>query len=148
VSNAAFRSSLAAMVKKAQGNTELVVRGLALRTLRSLVMKSPVGDPVTWQHPAPPGYVGGQFRGNWFVQEVNAPVTTPEVDKDGGNTIAAGAIEIAHFHVGGKLYILNHLPYAQALEYGHSGQAPQGMVRITVEELETYLKEAAAEAVK
>jgi hypothetical protein len=33
-------------------------------------------------------------------------------------------------------WIYNNLPYAIALEYGHSRQAPNGMVRIALAEIE------------
>ena len=32
------------------------------------------------------------------------------------------------------IYISNALPYALPLEYGHSQQAPNGMIRVTVED--------------
>jgi hypothetical protein len=33
------------------------------------------------------------------------------------------------------IFITSNLPYMEALENGHSGQAPNGMVRITVAEI-------------
>ena len=41
-------------------------------------------------------------------------------------------------------YLTNKLPYAQALEYGHSQQAPSGMVRVSarmaLQELENAVR--------
>ena len=41
-------------------------------------------------------------------------------------------------------YLTNKLPYAQALEYGHSAQAPNGMVRVSarmaLQELENAVR--------
>ncbi len=34
-----------------------------------------------------------------------------------------------------KIFISNCCVYITSLEYGHSGQAPQGMVRVTIEEV-------------
>ena len=40
-------------------------------------------------------------------------------------------------------FIVNNLPYAIPLEYGHSTQAPNGMVRITVERFQQIVDAAA-----
>lgn len=39
-----------------------------------------------------------------------------------------------------KIYIQNNLPYAEALEFGHSQQAPSGMYGITIEKTRNLLK--------
>lgn len=126
--NAAFKQDLKAFVNRAQGNAEIVIRKIALSVLAALVRKSPVDT--------------GRFRGNWFVQEDVSSQQTDGTDKGGGGTIEVGAVKIASFKVGEKLYILNHLPYSIDLEYGGSQQAPNGMVRITVAEFEQYLAAA------
>lgn len=82
---------------------------------------------------APEGYVGGRFRGNWMFS-IGAPddTTTEEVDPSGTKStarITAGAIE---FKAGETCYITNSLGYAIPLEFGHSTQAPGGMVRVAV----------------
>jgi len=78
-------------------------------------------------------YVGGRFRGNWMFS-IGSPdnTTTDEVDPSGRKSTARivdGAIE---FKAGDTAYITNSLPYAVALEFGHSTQAPNGMVRVTL----------------
>lgn len=40
------------------------------------------------------------------------------------------------------IYIQNNLPYIVGLEYGRSTQSPQGMVRLTMQEVSTYIDEA------
>ena len=42
-------------------------------------------------------------------------------------------------------YIQNSLPYMQALEDGHSTQAPAGMVAITQTEFQDYIQKALGE---
>lgn len=132
--NAAFKKKLDVFVKQADSNLTLIVRKIALELLTSIVLKSPVDT--------------GRFRGNWFVQVDIAPVQTDATDKSGGQTIAAGSVQIGSFEYGGRIYILNHLPYSVALEYGHSGQAPAGIVRITVAEFQQYVAKIAAELKK
>lgn len=88
-------------------------------------------------------YVGGRFRGNWMFS-IGAPdnATTDETDPSGRKStarIVAGAIE---FKAGDIAYITNSLPYAIPLEFGHSKQAPGGMVRVTVARFQQIVLEA------
>ncbi len=88
-------------------------------------------------------YVGGRFRGNWMFS-IGAPdgSITDEVDPSGAKSMARirdGAIE---FQAGQTAYITNSLPYAIPLEFGHSTQAPGGMVRITVARFQQIVLEA------
>ncbi|WP_421526309.1 hypothetical protein [Pseudomonas yamanorum] len=92
---------------------------------------------------APAGYVGGRFRGNWMFS-IGTPnnATTEEVDPTGTKSTArvtAGAIE---FNAGDTCYITNSLGYAIPLEFGHSTQAPGGMVRVTVARFQQIVLEA------
>lgn len=118
-----------------------VVREIVLAVDRSLVEKSPVGDPVYWKSPAPPGYVGGRFRANWQYGETipEGELWNPIV----GPFPPSNTIEV-EAQAGGKThYLVNNLPYAQALEDGHSArQAPAGVVGITVLEFEPIVKAA------
>lgn len=129
--NDAFRRKLRLFFAKARENQELVVRKVALDLLTSLIYKSPVDT--------------GRFRGNWFVQQDTAAQTTEAVDTSGAETIARAQGQIARFRLGGTLYLVNHLPYGQPLEYGHSQQAPGGMVRITVAEFDQFITKAVGE---
>jgi hypothetical protein len=96
-------------------------------------MLSPVGNPELWKFPAPKGYVGGRFRANWqYGFNVTPSGTSENKDKEGEETIAKLSAGIAQVTgAAGIHYIVNNLPYAQALEYGHSTQAAAGMVGIT-----------------
>jgi hypothetical protein len=90
------------------------------------------------------GYVGGRFRANWHLSiDVVENVTFDEVDPTGQETIAALVSAISDFTAGQTAYLINNLPYAIPLEYGHSKQAPQGMVRVTLARFQSIVKEAA-----
>lgn len=117
-------------------------RYVALLALKGVVYRSPVGDPDLWRRPAPPGYVGGQFRGNWDVA-VGLPIVSASpkhIDPSGTATVAAGSSRIATgtegppFH---QIWVLNNLPYAVRLEEGWSTQAPGpgGIVEVTATEI-------------
>ncbi|WP_429820275.1 hypothetical protein [Ensifer sp. B1-9] len=53
--------------------------------------------------------------------------------------MAKGAAIIAAADPFQAIFITNNLPYATALEAGHSKQAPIGMVAVTFAELESML---------
>ena len=96
---------------------------------------------------APAGYTGGRFRGNWQVGLDAAPQgETGQVDKSGGKTLAAGTLVIERFRVGMQaVYFTNNVPYAYPLEFGHSSQAPGGMVRITAADFQRHFQAAVLE---
>ncbi|MGX1186671.1 hypothetical protein AB7M29_004350 [Pseudomonas sp. F-14 TE3623] len=92
---------------------------------------------------APQGYVGGRFRANWHLSiDVVENVTFDEVDPGGQATIAALVSAVSDFTAGQTAYLINNLPYAIPLEFGHSTQAPGGMVRITVARFQQIVQEA------
>ncbi|PBQ00329.1 hypothetical protein CCL17_16975 [Pseudomonas congelans] len=88
-------------------------------------------------------YVGGRFRGNWMFG-IGAPnnTTTEELDPSGSKSNARIANGVLEFHAGDVAYITNSLPYAIPLEFGHSTQAPGGMVRITVARFQQIVEAA------
>jgi hypothetical protein len=145
--NAKFVDDVKKFIANTKRREEQVVREVALALLRAVIVRSPVGNPDLWKNPPPAGYVGGHFRGNWFVQEDTAPQERGGTDASGEATISDGMVRIGQFKLGGKLYIVNHLPYGPRLEYeGWSSQTPNGMVRITAAEFQQYVAAAVARA--
>ena len=141
-----FAAEFGKLLKAAGDKAELVVKKSAISVLTSVEFKSPVGDPDTWSSPAPPGYTGGQLKANWNLSVESIDYTTT-TDKDpaGGDAVKRAELAIEDYKIGDKVFITNSLPYAYRLEYeGWSGQAPQGMVRITALEFEQYVREQAA----
>lgn len=139
------------LTKLFEGETEKAVvkatQKLALDALRGVVLKSPVGFPPNWKRPAPKGYVGGQFRGAWQLS-VGSPgsgITGRSRPGKAGSANAAGNAAadavpaLAALQAYQTVYIVNGLPYAERLEAGWSGQAPMGMVALTVQELNSVV---------
>ncbi|WP_205299983.1 hypothetical protein [Pantoea sp. Tr-811] len=89
------------------------------------------------------GYVGGRFRGNWQFS-IDSPATgeLDVVDRSGNETIAQLKAQVEALTIGQTAYIVNNLPYAIPLEYGHSTQAPAGMVRVTLANFQRIVDEA------
>lgn len=127
---------LSEWVRKAKGNVGKVKRGAALRLFSSVVLKTPVDT--------------GRARGNWQPSVGTAQSGTSEnADKSGAGVIAEiqnAAEKWARSEQDEAIYLVNNLPYIQALEEGHSTQAPHGMVRTTLLEFPGAVEDAVREA--
>lgn len=127
-----FELALRQFAEKAGERADAAVREVVFEISARLIYRSPVKT--------------GRFRGNWFYSLDSADrSTTSELVADAaaiyqGGAAAAfsttinklGAMPTAaagHVH-----RLQNNLPYAWPLEYGHSKQAPNGMVGLTVAE--------------
>lgn len=135
-----FSKDLEAFCKtEAPAKTNAIVRKFVMEVANRVVLRSPVGDPSKWEDEfkvvaanlgwTGEGYVGGRFRANWQYS-FGSPVkeAANEIDKSGGPTLdkirsRLGTAPFASVH-----WLANNMPYAQRLEEGYSGQAPQGIV--------------------
>lgn len=85
----------------------------------------------------------GRARANWqFSIDSPANASLDEYDKAGFNTIAKLVGEVQTLEAGQTAYIVNNLIYSIPLEYGHSRQAPTGMVRVTLARFQQIVSEA------
>lgn len=128
-----FADDINKFAKKAIKNGDQVVRKTVVDITKSIMEMSPVGDPSQWQYPhAPKGYSGGHFRANWQLSIGSLPSGIIDgIDKSGDKTLNK-ANALIPMDAAGKVYFFaNNLPYADALEHGHSKQAPYGMVGLT-----------------
>ncbi|MBO9717522.1 MAG: HK97 gp10 family phage protein [Pseudoxanthomonas sp.] len=124
-----FALRLNELIEQAKAAPDQVVRKVGLQIGARLVEQSPVDT--------------GRFRANWNVAFGRIdPLTTPSTDKGGGQTKERIRVLLNGWPVGSDIYFTNSLPYAIPLEYGHSKQAPLGMVRITVAEFQTFVDSA------
>ncbi|MBN8502804.1 MAG: hypothetical protein J0M19_16925 [Sphingomonadales bacterium] len=141
-----FALRLHELIEKAKESPEQVVRKVGLDIAESLIEKSPVGDPTLWKNDPPPGYVGGRFKANWNCAFGRIDtLTTPSTDKGGEKTKNRIRIQLNGWQGGQDIFLTNSLPYAIPLEYGHSKQAPLGMVRLTVTQFQTFIDKAVRE---
>lgn len=124
-----FSLEIGEFIRKAKLNTDTVIRKVGADALRSVVEKSPVDT--------------GRFRANWTVSYSPTDQTILGMDPTGIATINRGLALIQLMQPDrDELWISNSLPYARRLEYGYSGQAPQGMVRLTVREFRQFIDRA------
>ena len=125
-----FNREIDAFAKKIPGKAILLQKKVALEALRRLVSKTPV-DTV-------------RARGNWQVT-IGEPATgqVERLDINGAETIKEGLAAIADLPAYQVVWISNNVDYIERLEHGHSKQAPEGMLAVTVEELRAMFQEAA-----
>lgn len=131
---ARFRRDLTDFVRKTGISLDLVLRKLALDGFRKVLLRSPVDT--------------GRFRSSWRVA-VNGldDSVAEELPKDTASaagvsqgsdptpTEIARGNDILSARFGDTINITNNLPYAVPIEEGHSGQAPQGVLRLSFDEL-------------
>lgn len=132
-------------------------RMIVAEVLTGIVQRTPVGNNTRWQSNLkrlqqwqqnasktkgafvylPRGYVGGQARRNWQVT-IGSPATQPKQGQDatGQTALGEGYAVIAGITQPTRVWISNPLAYMEPLENGWSKQAPQGMVRRAVADIE------------
>lgn len=86
----------------------------------------------------------GRAKGNWQATIDKASNVKLDVeDKSGKVTIDKVAETTDKFELGHKIFLSNNLSYVQKLEYGSSKQAPKGMVRTSIQELNSIFDQMA-----
>lgn len=105
-----------------------LVRRLSLQVLRRVVLKTPVDT--------------GRARGNWIVAVNRIPQGIVEIEKLTRQeatdlSLSRGVPIIEKSKPFTAISIANNLPYIGVLEFGGSKQAPQGMVRVTLAEIQS-----------
>jgi hypothetical protein len=124
-----FALSLAEFAEQTKEAIDASLREIVIELGGSLIRMSPVDT--------------GRFRGNWqFSIEAPATGTLANDDPSGLDTAARIVGDSIVFRAGTTAFIVNNLPYAIPLEFGHSDQAPGGMVRITVARFQQIVAEA------
>jgi hypothetical protein len=143
-----YAVQLAKFAQKAADITDRVVRGVVMEIGTRIVDRSPVGDGTLWKSPPPKGYIGGRFRANWQYGNYSGAgipmADLPNIDKSGAASIARIAAGLPQKAAGMKHVLINNLPYAQALEDGHSTQAPSGMVGLVALEFPQIVRDVVA----
>lgn len=128
-----FTANVDRWINQVDQGLDDIVQEMLRAVHHDLVMGSPVDT--------------GRFRGNWQVTFDRIPLySVNRYDKDGNSTIAEGNAVIATLGQRGaavtSVYFSNMLIYANSLEYGHSKQAPNGVVGIVALRLRSYFANA------
>lgn len=126
-------SALKKSVEEMRKRVNLGMRAITLEGTKRIMMGTPVDI--------------GRARANW-----NGTVGEPDLSTDDNLTKAdvpgklkanQDAARKVDFYAGEVFVLANGLPYIEALEHGHSKQAPAGMVALTIAELQPLVAELA-----
>jgi len=124
-----FESDLKKFAEQIDVDVGKVVRRVALDLYAKITMRTPVDT--------------GRARASWGI-DVGRPSNYVAGERLGGSeniTQMAKLRAVTDKRLGETtIWLFNNLPYIVPLEYGHSGQAPNGMVRISVAEVEAELE--------
>lgn len=123
---------------KTQAKLDKVVQGVGLALAEEII----VGRDFSPGTPILTGYA----RASWWIsvdskdRTTTAPEPLAKGDKaskgmfgDGSEALSAALLSLLTARIGSHVYILNNCIYINTLEYdGHSKQAPEGFVRLTL----------------
>lgn len=125
-----FSADITRFIQRANGDIDRATREATVLLAQGVVLKSPVDT--------------GRFRQNWQFSAAGIDrATSPGVDPQGQMTLRRLIAEIGKTGSGGVTFLSNSLPYAVRLENGWSDQAPHGMVKLTAQEFQQYVSQAA-----
>jgi hypothetical protein len=121
-----FSVDLSRFKVKSQKQAKAVIQKITMEAFKGAVLKTPVDT--------------GRARANWSPSVgIPTEASYPEkMDKGGGSAISAAQKATFDWNCIGSIFLCNNLPYIGALEYGHSKQAPAGMVRVTLSEISSH----------
>lgn len=123
-----FSDDLQKFAEKTGATVDETLRAVTFELFASVITDTPVDT--------------GRARGNWQCRIDQQPTGT--VGTTGaGAAIAAVRDELDVFGVGHAAWLVNNLPYIERLEYGHSRQAPAGMVRKNVARIRQIVEQEA-----
>ena len=129
-----FKRELKAAEAKIIKASEKAIRAVAVEMFGEIISRTPVGNPAIWQsNNIPKGYTGGRLRGNWQAT-LNKPASGDlnRIDKAGSYALNDVYRTSTQFKLDDSIFLTNNLPYAVAIEDGHSTQRPSGMVKTTI----------------
>ena len=138
-------ANVTAFAQRAPKQAEKLIRANVIDLWSRVIRMTPVGNPDLWKkQSAPPGYVGGRLRGNWFAT-IGRPSseTTSSTNRKGAAAGEAARVVSSSFLKDATYYLTNNLPYAERVENGWSTQAPSGMVKANVAGFNARLEAAA-----
>lgn len=124
-----FLVDLSELIKQKKINAENIVIGSTINLYKAIVLKTPVDT--------------GHLVANWQVELNKKPTNVlPISDINKSGTLSYGAKTIAQWSFKDKnIWIANNVKYAYDIEYGKSRvKAPQGMVRVSLQEFDSMFK--------
>lgn len=122
-------SDLERIARKRSEDLEKVARASLARVTNQIIQKTPVDR--------------GILKNSWQSALGSKPSSKFENDPDPSGSFAIQwSMQVSYsLNAGDTMYFVNNLPYASAIEYGHSMQAPAGMLRATLTQWQSIVRE-------
>lgn len=130
-----FRADLNRAVSRLQEQSEEAVRGTLFQLFSNVIRRTPVGNPSIWKSGPRRGYIGGTLRNSWYCTIGSPSSARVRGPNSAGQDSIQSLSALTSMDFGETVYLTNNAPYAQRVEFGWSRQAPAGMVRISLAEL-------------
>jgi hypothetical protein len=123
-----FALNLAKQIEAANDKVESIVKVTMIELFNRVIQKSPVDT--------------GRFRANWNCSVGSPDLSTSQaIDPSGSGAISKATSTVVSYTLNGQsVFLTNNLPYADRLENGWSKQAPNGMVRLSVMEIQNSVR--------
>lgn len=119
-----FSSDIAKFAAKTEGNVDKLRRGVFQNLAGNIIEATPIKT--------------GRAAGNWQAT-VNTPATGTVTNTSPTAAVAAAQAASQAAKEDSTLWLINNLPYIKRLEYGYSKQAPQGMLRLAVQNFQAAI---------
>ena len=120
-----FEKAVKNFEKQTLAQLQRVRRAVVLEILSGVVIRTPVDT--------------GRARANWLVT-VGKPANYSSLDTDKGGFATIHKAEAVRLgQMGDVVFITNNLPYIEALNDGHSGQAERGYIQSEVQRVKNNL---------
>jgi len=124
-----FNADIGKFVEKLTGDDGMIARfvqKIAFDLFFGIVERTPVDT--------------GRARGNWFLTTNSPSSAVVYLDaKEKDSVPYPNPPDVSKITGRESVFIVNNLPYIEALEHGHSAQAPTGMVALTMKEIEATI---------
>lgn len=123
-----FALDLSKQIEKAKEQAELVAKKTMIDLFNRVIQKSPVDT--------------GRFRANWNCSIGSPDLSTSQaIDPSGSVASSRATATVVSYTLNEQsVFLTNNLPYAERLENGWSKQAPNGMVRLSVMEVQNSVR--------
>lgn len=123
-----FALDLSKQIEAAKDNAELVAKKIIIELFNRVIQKSPVDT--------------GRFRANWNCSIGSPDLSTSQaIDPSGSVASSRATATVVSYTLNEQsVFLTNNLPYAERLENGWSKQAPNGMVRLSVMEVQNSVR--------
>ena len=120
-----FADQIRKIAAKRMQDADTIFANVAFQAANSIIERTPVDE--------------GTAKGSW-VPVING--TSNELPNRTGAQATQEARNVANnLKLGDEFRIMSNLEYMVPLEYGYSDQAPNGMVRITADQIQTAVNE-------